>query len=101
MTSHEVGIGQRNREAEDRTADPTSTDDLLRAEIARRERVEKQLRRVNRAHLALCRCNQALIGAREESALLQEVCRIVVEAAEYRLCWVGYAEQDEAQTVRL
>ncbi len=33
-------------------------------------------------------------------ALLQQICQIVVEKAGYRLCWVGYAEQDEAKTVR-
>src|SRR5262249_11429771 len=45
-------------------------------------------------------CNQAVIRAAEEIELLQEVCRIIVETAGYRLCWVGYAGQDEAKTVR-
>ena len=50
--------------------------------------------------LALSNCNQALIRATDESALLQQICQIVVEQAGYRLCWVGYAEQDDAKTVR-
>jgi signal transduction histidine kinase/ActR/RegA family two-component response regulator len=48
----------------------------------------------------LSRCNQALVRASEEPAFLQEICHIIVEVAGYRLCWVGYAEQDEAKTVR-
>src|SRR5262245_47528708 len=110
MTSHDASVCPRDGEerrdvsppvpGEGQTAEPPSTADLLRAEIARRERAEEQLRRVSRAHLALRHCNQALIKVREERALLEEICRIVVEVAGYRLCWVGYAEKDEARTVR-
>jgi len=83
-----------------RTVDLTRANEALQAEIAARKRAEEQLRRVNRAHLALSSCNQALVRATEESAFLREICRVIVEVAGYRLCWVGYAEQDEARTVR-
>jgi PAS domain S-box-containing protein len=69
-------------------------------DITERKRSEEQLRRSNRALVALSSCNQALIRATDESALLQEICQIVVAKAGYRFCWVGYAEQDEAKTVR-
>lgn len=65
-----------------------------------RQRAEEQLRRTNRAHRALSSCNQALIRATEETALLEQICRIIVGEAGYRLCWVGYAEPDKARTVR-
>jgi PAS domain S-box-containing protein len=65
-----------------------------------RQRFEQRLQRSNRALLALSNCNQALIHATDEASLLQQVCKIVVEAAGYRLCWVGYAERDETQSVR-
>jgi sigma-B regulation protein RsbU (phosphoserine phosphatase) len=65
-----------------------------------RRRAEERLRRVNRAHRALSTCNQALVRAADESALLQRICQIIVEEAGYRLCWVGYAEHDAARTVR-
>ena len=65
-----------------------------------RRRAEERLRRVNRAHRALSTSNEALVRATDESALLRQICRIIVEEAGYRLCWVGYAEQDAAQTVR-
>src|SRR4051812_8477690 len=59
-----------------------------------------ELRRANRALLALTRCNQALTRARDEATLLQEVCRLIVEVGGYRFCWVGFAENDEARTVQ-
>jgi len=65
-----------------------------------RRRAEERLRRVNRAHRALTTCNQALVRATDESVLLRQICQIIVEEAGYRLCWVGYAEQDAARTVR-
>jgi PAS domain S-box-containing protein len=65
-----------------------------------RRRAEEQLRRVNRAHRALSTSNEALVRATDESALLDQICRIIVEEAGYRLCWVGYAEGDAARTVR-
>ncbi len=69
-------------------------------DITERKRVEKELLRVNRAHRALSSCNQALLRATDESVWLQEVCRVIVNEAGYRLCWVGYAEPDDAKTVR-
>jgi PAS domain S-box-containing protein len=82
------------------TAKLTMANAALLAEITERRRAEEQLRRVNRAHRALSSCNQALVRATTEPAFLQEICQIIVNTAGYRLCWVGYAEQDEARTVR-
>jgi PAS domain S-box-containing protein len=76
---------------------PTSTDLEQQGSLWR---TTLELRRANRALLALTRCNQALTRAQEESTLLEEVCRLVVEVAGYRLCWVGSAVEDEARTVR-
>ena len=72
----------------------------LKRNIAMRQRVEEQLRRVNRARRAVGMCGQALVHATDEAALVQQVCGIIVEQAGHRLAWVGYAEQDVAKTVR-
>jgi len=58
------------------------------------------LRRANRALRMTWECGRALIRARDESALLSEVCRIAVEDGGHRLAWVGYAEDDPGKTVR-
>lgn len=69
-------------------------------DISERRKADKELRRLNRALKALSDCNEALAHATDESALLNEVCRILIRDNTYLLAWVGYAEQDEAKTVR-
>lgn len=61
---------------------------------------EEERRRVNRALKVLGRCNEAVVRAADETLLLREVCRLLVEDGGYRLAWVGFAEQDPAKTVR-
>lgn len=55
----------------------------------------QHLEGVNRTLRMLSDGNQALIRATEESALLNEVCRIVVQQGGYRMAWVGFTEQGE------
>ncbi len=69
----------------------------LRAE---RGRSERELRRVNRALLVLSECNQSLVRAQAEPALLEDVCRILVGHGGYRMAWVGYAEPPPERRVR-
>jgi PAS domain S-box-containing protein len=69
-------------------------------DITARKQSEEQLRSTNRALLTLSRCNEALVRATSEQALYDEVCRVIVEEAGYRLCWVGLVEQDERKTIR-
>ena len=68
-------------------------------DITERKRAQEELLRINRAHRALSRCNEALIRATKESDWLAQVCRIIVEEAGYRFCWVGRAEPDEMKSV--
>jgi len=48
----------------------------------------------------LSECNQALVRAADETSLLDDICRLIVEIGGHRLAWVGLAEHDEARTVR-
>ena len=68
--------------------------------IAERTRTEETLHRLNRELRAISNCNQVLLRATDEQSLLKEICRIVCEEAGYRMAWVGYAEHDEAKSVR-
>jgi PAS domain S-box-containing protein len=68
-------------------------------DITERKRAQEELLRLNRALRALSRCNEALIRATDESAWLDKVCRIIVDEAGYRFCWVGRAEHDDAKSV--
>ncbi len=72
-----------------------------------RQRSEERLRTfeaalhgVNRALRMISGCNQALLHATDETAFLQEVCRIAVDVGGYEVAWVGKAEYDTEQSVR-
>jgi len=69
-------------------------------DITKRKLAEEDLRKASRALRALNDCNQAMMHATEESDLLHEICRIVVEAGGYHLVWVGFADRDKSKTVR-
>lgn len=58
------------------------------------------LERANRDLRLLSDCNMALVHAEDELKLLAEICRLSVETGGYLMAWVGYAEHDEAKTVR-
>jgi len=60
----------------------------------------EELRKVTQAYKALSACNQTVMRATEGGELLQEVCRIIVSECGYRLVWIGFAEHDQARTVR-
>jgi signal transduction histidine kinase len=62
--------------------------------------MEETLRKVSRALKAITECHQALIRATDETELLNEVCRIIVEVGGYCMAWVGYAENDANKSIR-
>ena len=71
-------------------------------ELSKRLRsMEETLRQTDRALRLLSDCNAAVVHATEEQTLLEDVCQIAVGPAGYYLAWVGYAEQDDARTVRV
>ncbi len=69
-------------------------------DITERKAAERALQRSNRFLRTLSRCNETLVRATDEADLLREMCRVVVEVGEFALAWVGYAQDDEAKTVR-
>jgi PAS domain S-box-containing protein len=68
--------------------------------INERKKAEDELRKVNRALKTLSGCNEVVVRATDESELIQNICRIIVDVGGYRVAWVGFAEQDEKTTVR-
>ena len=69
-------------------------------DISARRRAQQALQRSNRELQAVTNCNQTLLRATNEEELLRQICQIVCADAGYRLAWVGYAEHDEARSVR-
>ena len=69
-------------------------------DITDRKRAEDELKRLNGALKTLSECNQALVRAQDETTLVEDVCRILVEQGGYRMAWIGFAEQDKSKMVR-
>jgi PAS domain S-box-containing protein len=60
----------------------------------------EHLARANRLLHIISECNQQVVHARNEGELLREICRIIVGPGGYPSVWIGFAEEDEAKTVR-
>ena len=84
----------------ERTLALARTNSELQTEIGQRRKAEDEQRKLNRTLRMLSECNQTLIRATDETVLLKDVCRVIAEFGNYRMVWVGYAEQDERRSIR-
>lgn len=67
---------------------------------AQQRAADVELRRANRALRTLSSGNVALARATSEPALLESMCRAIVEAGGYRMAWIGYAQDDADKSVQ-
>jgi diguanylate cyclase (GGDEF)-like protein len=58
-------------------------------------------KRLYRALRTLSAGNRTLARATDEPTLLHEMCHAIVAHGGYRMAWIGYADHDEARTIRL
>ncbi len=58
-------------------------------------------RQLDRELMMLSECNQAMMRARDEQALLSDICRIICELAGYRMAWVGYPDGEDQKLISL
>jgi diguanylate cyclase (GGDEF)-like protein/PAS domain S-box-containing protein len=65
-----------------------------------RRQAEELQKRLSRELRAISDCNQALLRAEDEQALLDKICNIICDEAGYRVAFVAFAEHDAEQTVR-
>jgi len=70
-------------------------------EVVERRRAELVLQQRNRALHLFTVCNSMVIHARDEDTLFEDICRMAVDAAGYRMAWIGQAQHDDARTVDL
>ncbi|MDP9108747.1 MAG: PAS domain S-box protein, partial [Pseudomonadota bacterium] len=70
------------------------------SDVSERKQSEMMLERLNRALRMLSACNQVLIRASSEQALLNQVCRIAREFGGYRVAWVGYVQNDASSSIK-
>lgn len=74
---------------------------IIAAVISWHKKTEESLRRADRALKIISECNRLLVRTTDETALLYELCRLIVEQGGYRMAWVGFAENDENKSVRI
>ncbi len=72
---------------------------VLCVDITERLRAERELARVSRAQRLLSACNEALIRAKSEQALLGDICKITVDIGGYSMTWVGFAQNDADKSI--
>ncbi|HEY4931335.1 MAG TPA: PAS domain S-box protein, partial [Terriglobales bacterium] len=60
-------------------------------DISERRAAEQEIYRLNRALKALSKCSEALLHARDQQQLLDEICEVVVQDGGYRMAWVAAA----------
>ncbi len=82
------------------TVDDSFVQLAVTQDITQRKQAEVELYRLNCMLTTLLDCNQALVRAEHELDLLQRVCQVIVSRGGYQLAWIGFAEQDEAKTIR-
>ena len=69
-------------------------------DITEQKSREEKLQKLNRTLKALSHSSAARMRATEETAYLQEVCKNIVEDCGHAMVWIGYAENDDGQSVR-
>ncbi len=68
-------------------------------DITERKHAEEQVRRSTRAMRVLSASNQALVRSRDETSLFRAICKAITETGGYPLAWIGFAENNEQQSV--
>ena len=70
-------------------------------DITQQREAEIALQRANRTLKTLSSCNSILVRATDETRLLEDICHLIVDTGGYRSVWVGYADSEAAQQLRL
>jgi PAS domain S-box-containing protein len=96
---HWVWLEQRSTPVLDAEGKLVAVEGAAR-DVSDRKRADAHMARVNRVHRTLSAANEGLVRAETESALLETICRAVVEHGGFRFAWVGYREEDSTGTVR-
>ena len=69
-------------------------------DISERKKSENEILKLNRIYLTLSTCNETLVQSTNENDLLKKICEIIVKKGQYKMAWVGYAQNDVDKTVK-
>ncbi len=68
-------------------------------QVAIRASAELEHRRTIRAFEGMALSDHAIVNAKDETMLMQQVCKNIIKYCDYSLMWIGYVNQDEAKTI--
>ncbi len=83
-----------SRQVHERTAALQETNSRLVQEIAERERIDRELRRISRLHAVLTGTNEAIARIHDRGELLGRVCRLATEHGAVETAWIGLQEAE-------
>ncbi|MCO6414110.1 MAG: PAS domain S-box protein [Thiogranum sp.] len=63
-------------------------------DMSAKRAAEQSLREANRALRTLSACNETLVRATDEQALLEEICAAIVQTGGFVAAWVGYTREE-------
>lgn len=69
-------------------------------DITARKQSEVEWHNTSRALRAIGACNEAMFCSQNEADLLKAVCTLIVDIGEYRMSWIGYAQNDADKSVK-
>lgn len=69
-------------------------------DITERKHAEERDRRLSQLYRTISRCNEVLVRAQDEVALIHDMCRVLSEEGGFPIVWVGYAEQGATKSIR-
>jgi diguanylate cyclase (GGDEF)-like protein/PAS domain S-box-containing protein len=69
-------------------------------DITERKQADLQKSRLSRALMLLSESNLMLSQSENEHDLMTAVCKLAVETGGYLMAWIGFAENDEAKSIR-
>jgi PAS domain S-box-containing protein len=73
---------------------------IFTEDMTERKQTEQLLRKTNRTLQAVRECHEAMLRARTEKELLDDICRIIVQSGSGRMAWVGFAKTDARKSIR-
>ena len=69
-------------------------------DISERKATEARVQRLMRARRVMAECTHVLIHAVDETRMLEDMCRILVESGGYKMAWVGFPTGDAGGGIR-
>lgn len=73
---------------------------IVIADLTEQQRAETARDRAIREQRVLIACNAILAHATDEPRMLADICNVIADATSYSSVWIGYAADDDPNTIR-